>query len=147
MKKLMLTSAITLAVGLTLVLVAAVLNACTGITGFTVSSLTAPMNSIGYLVAALSGVLLTGCAIVDVVKGGDVKKLIVTSTIIVAVGVTLVLTAGILNALAGSINTTGFTVTNLTGAFNTVGYLIAVLAGVLLVASSVASVVKEDGKK
>lgn len=148
MKKLSRASMITLAVGLTLVLVSAVLVAVRTTTWTGKTQLTDTLTSIGYLVSALSGVLLTGCAVVGVVKGGDVKKLLISATIIVAVGITMVIAAGVLGSVSGKI--TGFdvgtTTTGFAGTLNTIGYLASVLAGVLLVASGVVSAVKDEKK-
>ena len=151
MKKLVVSSAVILAVGLTLVLVAGILRSVTfDTTVFNPATLANAMSTIGYLVAALAGVILAGCACVTVARGGDAKKVMTTSMIIAAVGLVLILTSAVFGTIPGTTWGTGVgsfnpTSTNaLNAALNTVGYLAAVLAGVVLVASGVANVTRKQ---
>jgi len=147
----MLISLITLSVAVALVLTAGILRSITFDTAtFNPTPLANAFFTIGYLVAALSGVVLAGAVIANVVKGGDTKKAILFSAIIVAVGITLVLVAAVLGTIPATTWGTGVGTFNpaaanaLNAALNTIGYLTAVLAGVILVALTVARVVKNE---
>ena len=76
------------------------------------------------------------------------KKLMVTSAIILSVGITLVLIAGVLASITwtGSFNPTAGT-PSLVSVFNNIGYLAAVLAGVTLTATAVATAIQDHGNK
>jgi len=152
MKKLMLITLITLSVGLTLVLTAGILNSIQFDTAnFNPATLINAFFVIGYLTAAISGVVLVGCTIIHVVKvGGESKRAVLLSAIAVAVGLTLILVAAILGTIPAATWGTGTGSFNpnranaLSAAMNTVGYLTAILSGVMLVALSVAGVVKKE---
>ena len=152
MKKLKVTSLVTLSVGLALVTVGGVLRSINFDTSvFNPATLASAMFTVGYLMAVLSGVLLTGSAVVGAIKGGEAKKLMLTTVIIAAVGLTMVLTAAVLGTITTWGTTTGtFNPTNtnaLNTALNTIGYLSATLSGVVLVATAVATVTKQENSK
>ena len=143
----------TASVGLALILVAGVIRSITfDVTSFNPATLTNAFFTIGYLVATVSGVILAGCAISNVVKGGDSKKLMMTSIIIAVVGITLVLISAALGTVPAGTWGTGTGSFNpgnanaLNAALSTVGYLAATLAGVILVTVAVTSVTKEHSK-
>ncbi|MCL2540797.1 MAG: hypothetical protein FWE53_05275 [Firmicutes bacterium] len=155
MKKLMNISLIILGVGLVLILVGGLLRSIQFDASFTPANLANAFFSIGYLATVLTGVILAAGAVVSIVKGGDVKKLILWSVIIVGVGLTLVLTAAVLQSITtwpaliatnvGAFNPTAGTA--LAGAMNSVGYLAATLGGVVLVAASVLGLIKPEEKE
>ena len=74
MKRLTITSLITLTVGLALVVVAAVFDSIVWGTGFNGANLVAPLNSVGYLTAAFSGIVLTAVAVASAVRGHESGK-------------------------------------------------------------------------
>ncbi|MCL2756442.1 MAG: hypothetical protein FWE45_05360 [Firmicutes bacterium] len=150
MKKLMLISLITLSVGIVLVLTAGILRSITfDLTTFNPTTLNNAFTTVGYLIAVLSGVVFTGLVIVSVIKaGGESKKAILFSAVAAAVGLTLVLVAAVLGTIPATTWGTGTGTFNpnngLMAAFNTIGYLVFTLSGVMLVALTVAGVVKKE---
>ena len=146
MKKLVLTSTITLAVAVALIFVASVLRSIAFV-DFNPATLANAFYTIGYLVAVLSGVIITGCTCVSAVKGTDLKKTILFAVIIAAVGVALVLISAVFGSIAWTGTFNPGTANGLNSALSSIGYLAATLAGVVLVALSVANVVKEEIKK
>lgn len=76
MKKVLLATVIILSVGLAMVLVGSILQGITWSSGFDGTAFAQALNSIGYIVAMLSGVALTGLGISYAIKGDskDEKK-------------------------------------------------------------------------
>jgi len=145
MKRMMVSSAIALAIGLTFVFTAAVLLSVEqGINWAGKSEFISLLYTIGYIMAALAGVLFTGCAIMGAIRGGDAKKLMTGAVVVTAVGLSMiVLYFVVLTGLAVP-NTAAFSVDALMQPFNTIGYLLAILGGVTLVACGVANVAKGE---
>jgi len=149
MKKLMVTSTIVLVAALTLVLAAGVLRSITFSGDFSPATLATAFITLGYLAAAISGVILAGCAAVHVARGGDAKKALVISAIITAVGVALVLIAAVFGSISwsGGFNPGLVSGTALSAIMNTIGYLAATLAGVVLTVMAVANVARKETSK
>ncbi len=68
MKKLITTTLIILAIGIAMIVVGSVLNGIAWNASFDGTSFASALNNVGYLAAALSGVVLTGVGIVSVIK-------------------------------------------------------------------------------
>lgn len=146
-KKVILLASITTAIGVASVLVSAVLVSLQSnitSTTFVLSAITSVLTTLGYLVAALAGVLLVGTTVANLTKGADAKRLVVVTSILTAVGLSLVLIASVLYSLNNSISTANFQVLSLTETFRTIGYLVAILSGILLIAAGVASAAKGE---
>jgi len=146
MKKLIITSAITLAVAVTLVLVASILRSIT-FDSFNPTTLANAFSTLGMLIAAISGVVLAGSAVANAIKGGNIERTILVAAVITAVGIFFVLTAAVLGTITWTTGTGAFNPTATNGfnvALNSLGYLAATLAGVVLVAMAVANTVKKE---
>jgi len=70
MKKLTMISLVTLSIGLSLIIVSAVFSSIVWGAGFNGANLVGPFNSIGYLMAAFSGIVLTATAVTHAAKDG-----------------------------------------------------------------------------
>ncbi len=68
MKKFITTTIVILSVGLAMVLIGAILQGINWGTGFDGTSLASALNTIGYIVAMLSGVVLTGLGVAYAVR-------------------------------------------------------------------------------
>ncbi len=74
MKKLITTTIVILAVGLAMVLVGSVLQGITWSSSFDGTTLASSLTTIGYIVAMLSGVVLTGLGVAYAIKGDCSKE-------------------------------------------------------------------------
>lgn len=68
MKKILMTTVIVLSVGLAMVLVGSILNGISWSSDFNGASFADALTSVGYIVAMLSGVVLTGLGVAYAVK-------------------------------------------------------------------------------
>lgn len=71
MKKLITTTIIILAIGIAMIVVGSVLKGITWSADFDGTQLASAFNNIGYIAAALSGVVLTGSGIATAVKSNN----------------------------------------------------------------------------
>lgn len=73
MKKVIMTTIIILSIGLAMVLVGSILQGINWGTGFDGTELATALSNIGYIVAMLSGVVLTGLGVAYAVRGESNK--------------------------------------------------------------------------
>ena len=149
MKKLMLTSIITLSVGLGLALVAAIVNSITWGGFFSPTTLAIALFVIGYLMAAISAVVVVAVAVTTVVKGGDNKKLLTSSIVIASIGAFAVIAGAILGSIGWTAFPGVFNPANANGLISflsTFGFLTIVLSGIVLVSAAVSNAVKGESK-
>ena len=71
MKKILMSTVIVLSVGLAMVLIGSILNGISWSSDFNGASFADALTSIGYIVAMLSGVVLTGAGIATAVKSNN----------------------------------------------------------------------------
>jgi len=153
MKKMPLPAIITLTIGLAMVITGAVLRSIWGLSAgsnpsFNAVTLAIAFESIGYVLAVISGVVLTAFYIVGAVKGETTKKVTPATVIILSVGLAMVL----IGAILASITTLGgplsadrpFIITHISTALTTLGYLTAMLSGVVLAAVIVSGSFKNE---
>jgi len=146
MKKLMLISLIVASVGALLVMIASILSGTAPTnSNFQKDDLETVMYTLGYAALAFGGILLVVGAVVKVVKGGDTKKLILTTAITLGVGVALILAVAILNGIQ-NLGSEKFSPQGLIDFLEVAGYLLAAFSTVLLVAFSTVAVVKAEKK-
>jgi len=98
------------------------------------------LTQVSYIFALIGAVILIGVTVAGLAKGGDLKKVIMASSIVTAIGVAMVVVAAVLNGADFTI--TNFVKTQLTSVITSMGYLAAVLAGALLTGLSVVSLAK-----
>lgn len=73
MKKVIMTTIIIVSIGLAMVLVGSILQGINWGTGFDGTELATALSNIGYIVAMLSGVVLTGLGVAYAVRGENNK--------------------------------------------------------------------------
>ena len=153
MKKLSVSASITLSIGLAMIIVGAVLRSIWGLStaagsSFNATTLATAFESVGYVLAVISGVVLTAYFIVGAIKGENTKKVTVATSVLLAVGLAMV----VVGAVLGSITSLGgvlaadkpFIATNISSALNTIGYLMAMLSGVVLAAVCVSGAFNKE---
>jgi len=158
MKKLQTSMLITVSIGITFIVVAAILRSIWGIhssnpanTSFNANTLGTAFDTIGYLVTAISGVVLTALFVVSAVKNESSKTVVASAIIALSVGLAMIVLSGVLGAIPSLSGTTPsatnqFVAGNLSAALNTLGYLTALFSGIILAAQTVSGSFKE-GKK
>ena len=153
MKKLSVSASITLSIGLAMIIVGAVLRSIWGLSAgagstFNAATLATAFESVGYVLAVISGVILAAYFIVGAVKGESTKKVTIATIVLLAVGLAMV----VIGAVLGSVTSLGgvlsadkpFIATNISSALNTIGYLMAMLSGVVLAAVCVSGAFNKE---